>query len=70
MKDVKHGAEHEDKFWFQTGQTDGQTRRQTDGQTHRRTDGQTHRRNKHIVGLPCSKKFSSEFVFTTVLNRN
>ena len=39
IKDVKRGAEHTDKFWFQTGQT----------------DGQTHRRIKHIVGLPCFK---------------
>ena len=54
IKDVKRGAEHTDKFWFQTGQT----------------DGQTHRRNKQIVGLSCFKKFSSEFVLITVLNEN
>ena len=54
MKDIKRGAENEDKFWFQTGQT----------------DGQTHRRNKQIVGLSCFKKFSSEFVLITVLDEN
>ena len=51
-----------EKFWFQTGQTDGQT--------HRRTDTQTHRRNKQIVGLPCLEKFSSELVLITVLDEN
>ena len=33
IKDIKRGAEHEDKFWFQTGQTDGQTHRQI-GRAH------------------------------------
>ena len=30
VKDVKRGAEHTDKFWFQTGQTDGRTDGRTD----------------------------------------
>ena len=38
--------------------TDRQTDRQTDGQT----DGQTDRRNKYVLGLPCFKKLSSEFI--------
>ena len=64
IDDVERGAElnfsvarlcqkSSSNFGFRQYRQDGQ-----DGRTDGRTDG----RNKHIVGLPCSEKLSSDYL--------